>query len=165
MGLTSTVPGALNALKGHMQTVKANNPGLNAAVYVGQAIGTSVADNFMSIGRPDGTGGIVTNYRSGWRGAASVQPVSRTEDYSILCVIRTYAATIDVPARYSDAFTLLNGLMVELANDIKAGGALGSGDWGVGVVDNPAVGKFGGQGVGVALEFTVDVRNVIIRNV
>lgn len=147
-----------------MQAVADANPTLDAGVYVGQVVG-DVKDNFFAIGSPIGQGELVTNYVSNWQGLYSVQPLRRTEDYGIGCTIRTWAGDIDPATRYQDAFTLLVGLMTQLANDKAASGSFGtSGSWGIADVANPAAGELNRKGWGVVLTFTVAVQHVILTN-
>lgn len=165
--LASTVPGAVAALNQHMIVVAAATAVPEVGVYLGEIIGP-VANNFLSIGHPTGDGEIVLNYQSDFHGMAPSGHVRRTEAYELACVLRTWTAKTGGTApidRLSAAFSLLADLGGRLAVDRNAGGALGSGVWGLSTVENPRAGRMQEKGFGVELTFTVAITNVLIRSV
>lgn len=158
MSLTSTVPAAVSLLKTKMQAVATANPSLAPGVYVGQIIGTDVANNFLAIGDPAGGGQLVAEYGQQFDGMYSIPPARRIESYGITGMIRAWDETVDPIARLTDAFTLLNGLITQLADDPEGSDQLTTmGSWGVTNVENPVLGKIDSRGCGCILTFTVTV--------
>ncbi len=165
MSITSTVPGAITTLLGYFADVASANPSLDVGVYSGLPI-ANIKNNYLSIGEWE-TGSVLSGYRQDWVGfPASASP--KLEDYSINCVARAWDGSSDTTAiaqRFTDAFTLLDGVMGCLQADPGASGSITpSGTWQVVGVDNIASGPLGGKGFGVLLSFEVQVINVRITS-
>jgi hypothetical protein len=160
--LTSTVPGAITTLQTHLQNVAAANPSLEAAVYLGLPTQT-VTSNYLMIGSyPNGE--IVDGYESGFAAIPGASKL-KSEEYNLLGHIRTWAGNVQPADRIADAFTLLDGLLEELTNDIGGSGQLTpSGSWQVAAVDNPLATPMSPNGWGFVLAFTVHVWNVQITS-
>ncbi len=157
--LVSTVPGAVGALVDHFHNVANRNPSLHLGVYVGPPIG-SVANNILTVGDPEGNGSLLVNYQQDFvtlPGTVS----RRSEEYGLHCFIRCWAGNVDPVARIADAFTIFNGVVEELADDVLGSGALTpSGSWRVSELVNIAAGPLGGEGWGCVFSFVVHVINV-----
>ena len=159
MPLTSTVPGAVAALQTHMGNAVAANPSLAAEVHLGFPT-AEVANNYLQIG--DETGALLVNYRQEFLDFPITAGIGhRTEEYGLLCSMRVWRGDTDPLGRLTDAFTLLNAVMAELATDPGGSGALTpSGTWHVGEVTVPWTGLLKNMGWGVELGFTVEIINV-----
>lgn len=170
--LTSTVPGAIGRLFGHLQTVAAANPDLNLGVYVGRPVQT-IANNYVSIGDPLGAGQLLIGYQSGWQGMRQTSSLRRTENYGLHCYLRIWDGEVNPLARLNEAFTAISALMNILADDIHGGtdmtnldgspGVLSpGGQWSIDTVDNTSTGAIDGKGWGLVFEFDVAVENVTL---
>lgn len=160
MPVTSTVPGAINALLGYMNSVAATNPALDISVHLGEPI-VNVNDNFMAVGSFQDWAPVAPDTYS-WAtipGAAKL----RTESYSLQACLRAYSGEVDPLARLTDVFAMLNALHQEILNDIQAGGALGGpGAWGALHVDMDEFGPLDNKGFGCVLGLQLAVINVQI---
>lgn len=173
MTLSSTFPGAVAVLVTHFKTVAGQHPTLNAAVYLGPAVGPSQPQsNFIMVGDFQ-TGALIRGYRQDFRGLP-VPGTRKNEDYYIPCTIRTWAGT-SLPAspsagidRLADAFSLMDGILNQLQNDPQGTNSLtSSGTWQVTQIDIPQAGPLpmiggGSGGWGVVMTFEVHVFNVTL---
>lgn len=158
--VTSTVPGAITALLGYMNTVASNNPALNIGVYLGEPI-SNVNDNFMAVGSfVDWSPVAPETYK--WAAIPGSAKL-RSEEYSLQGVVRSLSGNStdqDKLDRLNDVFTILNALHEEILNDYFASGALsGPGAWGELRVTMEAFGPLGGVGFGAVLGFELEVVN------
>lgn len=165
MSIASTVPGAAATLAGYMQTVAAANPVLNPGVYIAGLPTASVANNYMMVGSWDG--GIVVAPDTYKWAAIPGAAMLRSEEYALNGAIRVWAgdggptAALD---RITDAFTLLNGIHEQIAQDLGGSGNLSpSGSWGDLDVTMEANGPIGGKGWGIVLGFELHVINVQLQ--
>ena len=159
--LSSTVPGAIEALNAHFQAV-ADAAEIELGNYVGPPFGT-VANNFLAIGDVEGKGELITNYQQGFQGMYS-PPLRRTEAYGLHCVLKVWDAAIDQVARLTEAFDVLSALMTRLASDVNPTALGPSGAWSMTNIENPAAGALGNKGWGCVFTFDVQVQQVILTD-
>lgn len=164
MAFTSTVPAALTALYGYMQTIAATLPApvddLN--VFFGYSTPLSgMGLNFMMVGNYE-EGVLWQPIEEPWE-ALPVQGKMRREKYAINGCIHTAAGGEDWQSRLNDAFTLYNLLHNQILADPGIGGTVtGSGSWGQLSARNLGAGPFEGTGGwGVVIDFELQVLNAI----
>jgi hypothetical protein len=105
-------------------------------------------------------GQLIQNYLQTWAGLPAIAN-RKNEQYEILGTIRTWDGSSSPVNRLTDAFTLLDGVMSQFANDPNGSGAItSSGTWSIGGIELPSSGPFGGKGWGALITFTVSVINV-----
>lgn len=158
MAFTSTVFGAIATLKAHFGVVASENPTLDVGVYVGPPI-ANVQANYLAVGLwPNWD--VLLGYKQEFRDLATTR---KNEDYTIPCHLRTWAGDSTGTARFTEAFTLLDGVLGRLAADPKAGGAISSsGTWQVDSAEIPVMGPLEESGFGVIVTFNVHVFNVTV---
>lgn len=168
MSITSTVPGAIQALKGYLTTVAAANPdpqGVAPGVYISGVPTATVRDYYLEIGNWE-TGAIIAPETYRWNAIPGTAKL-RSEAYAVELTIRTWAGAADenaALARIDDAFALLNGVHQQILNDLGGGGQLSpSGSWGDLDVEMVANGPLGGKGWGVILSCQLHVINAQLQ--
>jgi len=162
--LTSTVPGAIGVLFGHLQTVAAQNMSIDPSggpvgVFLGPPVGEQVPNYRFVIGAFDNFELLPT-----YEGDFAAIPGSsylKAEDYTIACHLQVWADPPDPLSRITDAFTLMSGVLSQLTGDIGASGSITpSGSWQVTSMRTPFQGPVNNAGWGIVVEFDIHVWNV-----
>lgn len=136
--LASTVPGAIESLLSHFDTVAANNKSMNPLVVFGEPV-SDLGANTTLLMQVTGVADVEREWKTlGALGSAGGNP-SATEKYSIECLVRAWTA--NAAKRYAqlqsltNAWSIVDAIVVELFNDPTAGGAIGPpGSWSLGKV-------------------------------
>lgn len=158
MSFISTIPGAVAVLEGYMSTVASASSVSDVNVYVGYSAPTP-SYNYMMVGDYE-EGLLMTRIASTWATFPAAAK-RRTEEYSLVGHIRTWAGGYDWQSRLNDAFALLDALQDQILGDPQGSGALTTaGAWGSFDSTMKANGPLGDPtGWGVVIEFELSVLN------
>lgn len=162
--VVSTIPGAIETLKGYLDSIAATNPlgQVPLGTYYGyQTPLAAMAANFMMVG--DYEEGILHGTSTGTWARLPAMSKERTEEYHLNGALRCWQGGNDQVRQVLDnAFTLLNALQTAVVNDPGGSGNLSaSGSWGALEFDQLANGPLATTaGWGVVYGFTLQVENV-----